>query len=100
MLNKNCLLTAMIFAFLQVACMFSPLTTRTEPCNRCQHSLSPALHSSLFKPYGNYSAGDWSILLRGGGGTKQGEGPVRHPPAPSPAFFYSVRANSFKLALN
>lgn len=32
MVNKNCLLTVIIFAFLKVVYMFNPLTTRTELC--------------------------------------------------------------------
>lgn len=46
MLNKNCLLTVMIFAFLEVVYMFSPLTTRTEL--RLQSLSASAVTSTAF----------------------------------------------------
>lgn len=46
MLNKNCLLTVIIFAFLKVVHMFNPLTTRTELC--LQSSLVFVLTSTAF----------------------------------------------------
>lgn len=45
-LNKNCLLTVIIFAFLKVVYMFSPLTPRTELC--LQSLLAFAVTSTAF----------------------------------------------------